>query len=105
MLVLNAALSFSVPSNYQQIAYIVLAFADGVIIGLAIKKGIVSFILLIIGILLSSYIGLTLPGLSLSVILSKIVAYSSYLLSKAPAMFAGLPVLFLIGLAIGLWKG
>ena len=105
MYVLSAAVTFSIPSNYQQIVYAVLAFADGLIIGFAIKKGIVSFILLLIGVFLGGYIGLSLPGISVSLLLSKIATFASYLLSKAPVMFAGLPLLFLVGLAIGIWKG
>ena len=97
--------TFALPSSYQSVIYLVLTFADGLIFGIAIKKGILSFILMIIGALIGTYIGISLPGVSVSLLLSKVLVFLGYILSKAPSFAVGLPVLFLIGLAIGLWKG
>ncbi len=96
---------FAIPAQYQQIIDLILIFADGIIIGVAIKKGILSFVLIIIGLVIASYVGISFPGISFQLILSKAVNLTSYMLSKAPVQFTGLPILFLIGLAIGLWKG
>ncbi len=101
----NNMTAFALPTNYQSIIYLVLTFADGLIFGIAIKKGILSFILMIIGVLIGTYVGISLPGVSLSLLLSKVIVFLGYILSKAPSFAVGLPVLFLIGLAIGLWKG
>jgi len=97
--------TFVLPSNYESIIFLVLTFADGLLIGVAIKKGIMSFILAIIGAFLAAYIGISLPGVSVTLLLSRFSSFALYLLSRAPGVAAGLPILFLLGLAIGLWKG
>ncbi len=97
--------AFALPSSYQSILYLILTFADGLLFGVAIKKGILSFILFIIGAVIATYVGISLPGISVSLLISKLVIFLGYILSKAPSFAVGLPVLFLIGLAIGLWKG
>ncbi|MGC8600122.1 MAG: hypothetical protein ACP5LX_03565 [Nitrososphaeria archaeon] len=98
-------MTFVIPVQYQQIIDFILIFADGIIIGAAIKKGIISFILILIGLFIASYVGISFPGVSFELLLSKAINFASYVFSKAPLQFAGLPILFLIGLAIGLWKG
>lgn len=97
--------AFALPSSYQSILYLILTFADGLLFGVAIKKGIMSFILFIIGAVIATYVGISLPGVSASLLLGKLVTFLGYLLSRAPSFAVGLPVLFLVGLAIGLWKG
>jgi len=98
-------MAFLIPAQYQQIINLVLIFADGIIIGAAIKKGLTSFILILIGLVIASYVGISFPGVSFELLLSKAVSFASYMFSKTPLQFTGLPILFLIGLAIGLWKG
>jgi hypothetical protein len=98
-------MTFIIPTQYQQMIDLALIFVDGIIIGAAIKKGLTSFILMLIGLFIASYVGITFPGVSFELLLSKALNFASYMLSKAPLQFTGLPILFLIGLAIGLWKG
>ncbi len=92
-------------AQYQPIIDLILTFVDGLIFGVAIKKGILSFILAVVGVIIGSYIGITLPGLSLQLLITKAVTLASYLLSKAPLQLSSFPILFILGLAIGLWKG
>jgi hypothetical protein len=96
--------------------YILLAIAliDGLLFGLAIKKGIVSAILLIIAFVLASYAGLSfIPHISASAALTDAKTFFYDNISKAPGL-VGLGhigsvtlvlVLFLIGLGVGIWKG
>ena len=64
-----------------------------------------SFILVIIAAVIAAYVGISLPGVSVSLLISKFISFLGFLFSRAPGVAAGLPVLFLAGLAIGLWKG
>lgn len=96
-------------SSLSPILAIILTFVSGLFIGLAIKKGVTAFILGLIGLLIAGYVSLTfVPKVSLTYEIHK---WSSILLSyvstvKLGAFQLGLSViLFLIGLAIGLWKG
>ncbi|MEM0195876.1 MAG: hypothetical protein QXJ24_06145 [Thermoplasmatales archaeon] len=93
----------------SQIFSLVLTFASGLLIGLAFRKGITAIILGIIGIVVGTYAGLTfLPQISITYELKK---WSSFLFNyistvKFGAVTVSLDViLFLIGLAIGIWKG
>ncbi|MEM3197759.1 MAG: hypothetical protein QXL00_07530 [Conexivisphaerales archaeon] len=97
--------AFTLPSSYQSIIYLILTFVDGLLFGIAIKKGIVSFVLFIIGVFIATYVGISLPGISATLLISKLVNFLGYILGKAPSFVVGLPVLFLVGLALGLWKG
>lgn len=90
---------------YWPIIAAILALVDGLLLGLAIKKAIVSFLLALAAIILGAYIGVTFPGLSASLLLSKAAYFVSYAISRAPELFTGVSIFFLIGLAIGLWKG
>lgn len=93
---------------------IALIFFDGLLIGIAAKKGIVAMILLLIAVVLSAYLGIAyLKSLSASTIETWIVSHSSLLTQSIEGV---LPigsigsislsiVLFVVGIAVGLWKG
>ena len=98
-------MAFVLPTSYQAALYLVLTFTSGLLFGVAIKKAVASFILSIVGAIIAVYVGVSLPGISASALLSRLVGFLSYLAGHAPAVAAGLPVLFLVGLAIGLWRG
>ncbi len=96
-------------SSLSPILILLLTFISGLFIGLAVKKGVTAFILAFIGLLIAGYVGLTfVPKVSLAYEVHK---WSSFLMSylsttKFGALQLGLSlILFLIGLAIGLWKG
>ena len=93
---------------------LLITFIDGLLFGLAIKKGIVSAILLIIAFVLASYAGLSfIPKISFSKVSSYVVKFISNNIDKAPGLISLghvgaitiVTVLFLIGLGIGIWKG
>ncbi|MGC8773367.1 MAG: hypothetical protein ACP5RJ_07930, partial [Conexivisphaera sp.] len=56
---------------YEPLLLVVLAFVDGLLFGLAIKKAIVSFIIFVVAVLLGTYIGISLPGVSAQALMSR----------------------------------
>ena len=95
--------------NVNSIVDLILSFTAGLLFGLAVKKALVGFLLAIIAFVISAYVGLTfIPKISLSYEFHK---WSLFLLSYMSSFkFGGIVVsitviLFLVGLAIGLWKG
>ncbi|MFP3282773.1 MAG: hypothetical protein RXP97_01675 [Nitrososphaeria archaeon] len=90
---------------YGPLILIVLAFVDGLLFGLAIKKAIVSFIIFIVAVILGTYIGISLPGMSASALTAKVASLIAHWISSAPAIFSGVSIFFIIGIAIGIWKG
>lgn len=100
--------------DYTGLIVPILAIVDGLLFGLAIKKGIVSFVLLLIAFVISSYIGFTF------VLNHTITAFANtivnFITSNAQSFAALVPignlgsisllaVLFFVGLGIGIWKG
>lgn len=94
---------------YWSVILLLLTFVDGLIFGIAIKKALASAIYFIIGILLAGFIGLSLPVPSSEAITKTVfdllVQNMGMLYNKVGAIVVGLPVLFIIGLLIGLLKG
>ncbi len=84
---------------------LLLLFVDGAIFGLAIKKGITSIILIVIGLVLASFVGLAIPFLSLTVVLNFISGFIASEISHLGPLFLTFPVLWILGLLIGVWKG
>jgi hypothetical protein len=90
---------------YAWIIGVILLFADGVLFGVAIKKAIVSAVLIVVAVVLAGFVGLALPFLSASNIETHILnIMASQARIIGPQVFA-LPIFWLLGLAIGLWKG
>ena len=94
---------------FSAIITIILTFAAGLFIGLAVKKGLTALILGIVGIVIAGYVGIAfVPKISLTYEIHK---WSSFFLTYVSTVKFGAiqltlsVVLFLIGLAIGLWKG
>ena len=95
--------------SYNQIITIILTFASGLLIGLAVKKGLTALILGIVGIVIAGYVGMAfVPKVSLTYEFHK---WSSFFLTYISTVKFGAVqltlsvILFLIGLAVGLWKG
>jgi hypothetical protein len=93
---------------------LIIALIDGLLFGLAIKKGIVSAILLIIAFVLASYAELSfIPHMSASDVYHDASTFFYDNISKAPGLLSLghvgsvtlVLVLFLIGLGVGIWKG
>ncbi len=95
--------------EYTTILDFILTFVAGLLFGLAIKKGAIAFVLTIIGFVIASYVGLTfVPKISLTYELNKFISLASTYLKDVQLGAVGLSmtiILFLIGLAIGIWKG
>ncbi len=96
------------------IIFLIVALIDGLLFGIAIKKGVTSFILIIIALIISSYIGLSfVPHLSITDMSSKLLPYiKEYGAQITSDISLGLSgslsltiVLFIIGLGVGIWKG
>ncbi len=100
--------------DYTGLIVPILAIVDGLLFGLAIKKGVVSFVLLLIAFVVSGYIGFSfVPNIPISSLINTII---SYVTTSAHSLSALIPignigsisllvVLFLVGLGVGIWKG
>ena len=84
---------------------ILLLLADGFIFGIAVKKGISSVILIILGLLLAAFIGLAIPFLSVSGVWTHMVNVIISVASHIGALIYVFPVSLIIGFALGLWQG
>ncbi len=100
--------------DYSGLVIPILALVDGLLFGLAIKKGLVSFVLLLVAFVVSGYVGFSfIPKISVTSLLNSVV---SYVTNHIQAMTALIPigstgaislvvVLFVVGLGVGIWKG
>jgi hypothetical protein len=93
------------PTTIAGIISIVLLFADGLVFGLAVKKGITSLILVIVGIILAGAIGLAIPFISLSDVWTHILGIFASQVSHIGGIFYAFPIFWIIGFGIGLWRG
>jgi hypothetical protein len=94
-----------VPVQYSWIVSILLLFVDGLIFGLAAKKGILSAVLIVIGLVLAGAIGISIPFLTIGDVTTHIVNIFISQASHIGAVFYSFPVFWIIGFGIGLWKG
>ncbi len=88
---------------------LILVFLDGLLFGIAVRKGVVSIILIIVGLFIGTYIGLSfIPKVSISSVISKVSADAASFesgLHFGSFTLSFLAILFIIGFAIGIWKG
>jgi hypothetical protein len=84
---------------------LVLLFVDGAIFGLAIKKGFVSIILIVLGLIIASIVGLTIPFINGSSIASFVTGFILSEITRIGPLFLSFPILWIIGLLVGIWKG
>jgi ABC-type proline/glycine betaine transport system permease subunit len=90
---------------YDWVINSVLVFVDGLLFGLAVKKGLTSFVLLIAAVLLAGYAELSIPFLNPSVIFQHLIDILTSTLSHLGPVLVAFPIVFFIGFAIGIWKG
>lgn len=104
----NQTLSSHLPSvlnEYSWIVFPVLFFVDGLLFGLAIKKGAAALILAIIGFAIADFIGLSfLPNFNATQLLNSIYQYASQY-TIGTISFGTSVALFVVGLLIGIFKG
>lgn len=83
----------------------ILVFIDGLMFGLAIKKAFVSFILIMVGLIIAYFLGLTfVPNVSLGSVVQQVMTYTSSV-HFGTLIVSFTIVIFFIGLGLGLWKG
>jgi len=91
--------------DYSAIITVILLFVDGLIFGVAAKKAVTSVVLIIVGLIIAGAIGLSIPFLDVSQVWTHVV---NILVSEArhigPVLY-GFPIFWIIGFAIGIWKG
>ncbi|MCL5680723.1 MAG: hypothetical protein M1515_01570 [Candidatus Thermoplasmatota archaeon] len=92
--------------NYIDLA---VTFVIGLLIGLAIKKGVVAFALVFVALILASFVGLTfLPSVPPSKFINLITKYFYIMLhtvNYGTLIFSLSLILFLLGLVVGFLKG
>ena len=91
--------------NASSLIPIVLLFVDGLIFGIAAKKGVMSAILIVVGLILAGAVGITIPFLSTANVWSHIVNIAMSQASHIGAVFYAMPIFWIVGFGIGLWKG
>jgi len=90
---------------YANEIFLVLTFFVGLLLGLAIKKGIVAIVLIIVAFILASFIGLPyFPVVDYQSLVNSAHSYSTVVHFTEPVITFGL-VIFAVGVAIGVWKG
>jgi len=92
-------------SSYAAIINLALLFVDGLLFGLALKKGLTSAMLLLVAFALTAYVGLSIPYLSSADILTHLFNIILSLSNHLGALFVTFPVFFILGIAIGFWRG
>lgn len=91
--------------NLGSIVPIILLFVDGLIFGIAAKKGITSAILIVVGLVLAGGIGITIPFITTADVWSHIVSIISSQAAHIGAIFYAMPLFWIVGFGLGLWKG
>jgi hypothetical protein len=92
---------------FSGIVTIILLLFDGVLFGLAVKKGLMSAVLIILGIIVAGLLGLSLPlGLSAAEVVSKVFHILAFQAQHGgTAIVYTFPIWWLIGFGLGIWKG
>ncbi len=84
---------------------ILLLLLDGFIFGVAAKKAVTSIVLIIVGLLLAGFVGIAIPYLTVSNITQHITNIIASQASHVGAIFYAFPLFWIIGFALGIWKG
>ncbi|MDG6915775.1 MAG: hypothetical protein JRM90_07400 [Nitrososphaerota archaeon] len=104
----TTALSGVLPSQllpYGSIIGLVLLFVDGVLFGIAVKKALVSVVLVVVALMLAAFVGVTVPFVSTGTIFTHIVNILTFQAAHIGLAFYALPIFFIVGFAIGVWRG
>ena len=78
---------------------------DGLIFGLAAKKALTSVVLIVIGLLLAGFVGVVIPFITANQVFAQITSLIASQASRIGPVVYSLPVFWIIGFALGLWKG
>jgi len=90
---------------YAAYITLLLVFVDGLLFGLAIKKGIVSLILMVVAFFLAYFVGLSfIPKVNITNVITTVIHYMSTVKFGSLILSFAL-ILFIVGFGIGAWKG
>jgi hypothetical protein len=92
-------------TTIDSIVPIILLFVDGLLFGIAAKKGLTSAILIIVGLVLAGAVGLTIPFITTADVWTHIVNIFASQAAHIGAVFYAMPIFWIVGFGIGLWKG
>src|ERR1700680_2766726 len=91
-------LSFVIPGTLAGITGILLLLADGFVFGIAAKKAVTSVLLIIVGLVLASFIGLVIPFLTVNDVWTRVVSILVSQASHIGPIVYSFPVFWIIGL-------
>ena len=91
--------------SYSSVITIILLFGDGLIFGVASKKALTSVVLIIIGLVVAGAIGLSIPFLSINGLWTHVTGILVSQASHIGPILYGFPIFWILGFAIGTWKG
>ncbi|MHB8567295.1 MAG: hypothetical protein ACYC7D_13325 [Nitrososphaerales archaeon] len=94
-----------IPSTFEGVVGILLLLLDGFLFGVAAKKAVTSVILIIVGLLLAVFVGIVVPYLTVTDIWTHLASIISSQASHIGAIFYAFPLFWIIGFALGIWKG
>lgn len=95
----------SVLEPYAAYITLLLVFVDGLLFGLAVKKGVVSLILMVVAFFLAYFVGLSfIPKIDIINVIHSVVNYMATVKFGSLILSFSL-ILFIVGFGIGAWKG
>ena len=104
----STIVGFVLPPSLQPYAPLItigVLFASGLLIGIGIKKALVGAILVIAGLFVASFSGLAIPILGPTFIVSHLLDIMKSQLNDLGPIFFTFPIFWIIGFAVGIWKG
>ena len=84
------------------IIVVVLLFFDGIIFGIAAARAVTSVLLIIVGLILASFIGLSIPFLNASNVIAGVENIFIQSINRYGPSFFSLPIFWILGFIIGL---
>ena len=94
--------------DYLSLSFLIVAlllFFDGIIFGVAAAKAVTSIILVVLGLILASFIGLAIPilGASTGGFMSGLESLVTTAITRYGPGFFAMPVLWIVGFLIGIF--
>ena len=95
----------SVLEPYAAYITLLLVFVDGLLFGLAVKKGLISIILMVVAFFLAYFVGLSfIPKIDIINVIHSVINYMATVKFGSLILSFSL-ILFIVGFGIGAWKG
>ena len=90
---------------YSSIITVILLFVDGALFGLAVKKAVISVILIVVALILAGVVGLAIPFISTGDLWTHAINIFFTQARHIGPIFYGFPIFWILGFALGIWKG